>query len=120
MTAIEVATLDELAPNSAKRVEIDGFPIAVVRDEDGAVHAIGDRCSHGDVSLSDGFVEDGTIECWAHGAKFDLRSGIPLSLPAYEPVPVYEVTVTDDGVVLVDPDKTIAIGADGASHSQEA
>ena len=120
MTAVEVTTLDELAPNEAKRVEIDGIAIAIVRDDEGAVHAIGDRCSHGEVSLSDGFVEDGTIECWAHGAKFDLRSGMPLSLPAFEPVPVYAVSITDDGVVLVDPDKTIAIGADGAAHPQEA
>ena len=106
MTAIQVAMLEELAPNEAKRVELDGVPIAVVRDSDGAVHAIGDRCSHGDISLADGFVEDCTIECWAHGSKFDLRSGWPLTLPAYEPVPVYEVTIAD-GAVLVDPEKTI-------------
>jgi len=109
MSAIEVATLAELAPNEAKRIELDGVAIALVRDDEGTVHAIGDRCSHGEVSLSDGFVEDGTIECWAHGAKFDLRSGAALTLPAYEPVPVFEVTITDDGVVLVDPERTITI-----------
>jgi len=106
MSAVEVAKLDDLAPNSAKRVVLSGIPIAVVRDTDGTVHAIADRCSHGEVSLSEGFVEDGTIECWAHGAQFELTTGFPLSLPAYEPVPVFEVTVVDD-VVFVDPDKTI-------------
>jgi len=107
MTLEHVATLDELEPGAAKRVVIDGFPIAVVRDSDGTVHAIGDRCSHGDVSLSDGFVEDCTIECWAHGAKFDLRSGRPLSLPAYEPVPVFRVVIGEDGAILVDAEHTI-------------
>jgi len=115
VTAVEVATLDELQPNEAKRVVLDGFPVAVVRDADGVVHAIGDRCSHGEVSLSDGFVEDCTIECWAHGAKFDLVSGMPLSLPAFEPVPVFAVTITDDGIVLVDPDRTIG----AAPHQTE-
>ncbi len=126
MSAVQVATLDELGVNEAKRVELDGLAIAIVRDGDGAVHAIGDRCSHGEISLADGFVEDGAIECWAHGAKFDLCSGRPLSLPAYEPVPVFEVTVTDDGLVLVDPEKTIDTaqtiepGADAARNAQEA
>ena len=119
MTAVQVAMLDELALNEAKRVELDGLAIAVVRDAEGTVHAIGDRCSHGEISLSDGFVEDGTLECWAHGAKFDLRTGRPLSLPAYEPVPVFEVTIAD-GVVLVDPDKTIDLSADEAQKAQEA
>ena len=54
-----------------------------------AVHAIGDTCTHGDISLSEGFVEDETLECWAHGSQFSLRTGKPLTLPAYEPVPVY-------------------------------
>ena len=108
MSAVEVATLGELAPNSAKRVVLDGFPIAVVRDSDGTVHAIGDRCSHGEVSLSDGFVEDGTIECWAHGSLFDLRSGIPLTLPAYEPVPVFAVEIID-GDVYIDPSARLAV-----------
>ncbi|HWL01384.1 MAG TPA: non-heme iron oxygenase ferredoxin subunit [Microbacteriaceae bacterium] len=119
MTAVEVATLDELAPNEAKRVELDGVAIAIVRDGDGAIHAIGDRCSHGEVSLSDGFVEDCTIECWAHGAKFDLRTGEPLSLPAYEPVPVFQVVIAD-GVVLVDPQVTIDQRAHEAQNAQEA
>ncbi len=102
MTGVEVARLDELAVNQAKYAEVDGFPVCVVLDEGGDVHVIGDRCSHGDVSLSDGFVEDGTIECWAHGARFDLSSGKPLSLPAYEPVPVFAVTILD-GIVTVEP-----------------
>jgi 3-phenylpropionate/trans-cinnamate dioxygenase ferredoxin subunit len=112
MTTVRVSTLSELTPNLALRVDLptdDGeVAVCVVLDDHGAVHAIGDLCSHGDISLADGFVEDCTIECWAHGSKFDLRTGIPLTLPAYEPVPVYEVTITPEGDVLVDPDKTIS------------
>ncbi|MBO9577886.1 MAG: non-heme iron oxygenase ferredoxin subunit [Microbacteriaceae bacterium] len=109
MTATQVTTLDELAPGEALRVDLGDIAVAVVRDSEGNVHAIGDRCSHGEISLSDGFVEGCEIECWAHGAKFDLRSGAALTLPAYEPVPVFEVTVTAEGAVLVDPERTITI-----------
>lgn len=109
MTAQRVCTIEELAPNHAQRFELDGVAIAVVLDDAGTVHAIGDLCTHGDISLSEGFVEDGTLECWAHGSKFDLRTGKPLTLPAYEPVPVFEVVVDAAGVVSIDPQKTVAV-----------
>jgi len=66
------------------------------------VYALGDTCSHADVSLSDGFVEadDCALECPRHGAQFDLKTGEPLTLPAVRPVPVYEVEVIDGDVVV--------------------
>lgn len=82
------------------RVEIDGTPVAVVLDSNAEVHAIGDTCTHGDVSLSEGFVEGDTLECWAHGSAFSLRTGKPLNLPAYEPVPVYAVEIDGDDVLI--------------------
>jgi 3-phenylpropionate/trans-cinnamate dioxygenase ferredoxin subunit len=102
MTAIKICALDDLEVNQAVKVELDGVPMAVVRDAAGDVFAIGDTCTHGDISLSEGFVEDDTLECWAHGSKFSLKSGKPLTLPAYEPVPVYQVTLVD-GDVYIDP-----------------
>ncbi|HAN25810.1 MAG: non-heme iron oxygenase ferredoxin subunit [Microbacterium sp.] len=102
MTATRVAALSALEPDSAIRVEIDGVAIAVVLDSNGVVHAIGDTCTHGDISLADGFVEGETLECWAHGSAFSLCTGKPLNLPAYEPVPVYEVVIDGDDV-LIDP-----------------
>ncbi|GAB2691724.1 hypothetical protein GCM10027071_01320 [Microbacterium marinum] len=90
------------------RVEIDGVAIAVVLDGQGEVHAIGDTCTHGDISLADGFVEGESLECWAHGSAFSLRTGRPLNLPAYEPVPVYEVTIDGDDI-LIDPTVTKAV-----------
>ena len=109
MSAERVCTIDELETNQAYRVVMGDTAIAVVKDAAGAVHAIGDLCTHGDISLAEGFVEDDAIECWAHGSLFSLRTGKPLSLPAYEPVPVFAVTVDADGVVYIDPEKTILI-----------
>ena len=106
MSAQKVCAVEELTPASARRVVLDGIPIAVVKDSAGAVHAIGDTCTHGDISLSEGFVEDDTLECWAHGSKFELTTGKPLSLPAYEPVPVFTVEVID-GDVWIDPEARI-------------
>ncbi len=100
MTGTRVCALDELSVSSAKKVVVDGTPIAVVIDSGGTVHAIGDTCTHGDISLSEGFVEDDTLECWAHGSKFSLATGKPLTLPAYEPVPVFKVDVIDGDVYI--------------------
>lgn len=105
MSATRVCGLSELEQDTAKRVVVDGVPIAVVKDSSGEVHAIGDTCTHGDISLSDGFVEGETLECWAHGSAFSLLTGRPLNLPAYEPVPVYDVRIDGDDV-LIDPTVT--------------
>ena len=110
MTRERVCSASELQPDSARRVVIDGIPIAVVKDSAGDIHAIGDTCTHGDISLSEGFVEDGTLECWAHGSRFSLLSGKPLSLPAFEPVPVYVVELDGDDV-YIDPSVTKEVAA---------
>jgi len=102
MSATRVCSLSELEQDSARRVVVEGVPIAVVLDSAGEVHAIGDTCTHGDISLAEGFVEGDTLECWAHGSRFSLLSGKPLNLPAYEPVPVYVVEIDGDDV-LIDP-----------------
>ena len=102
MSAERVLGLSELQQDTPVRVEVGGVAIAVVLDSAGEVHAIGDTCTHGDISLADGFVEGETLECWAHGSAFSLRTGRPLNLPAYEPVPVFEVVIDGDDV-LIDP-----------------
>ena len=102
MSAVRVCALSDLVQDQPLKVEADGVAIAVVLDSAGEVHAIGDTCTHGDISLSEGFVEGDTLECWAHGSAFSLRSGKPLNLPAYEPVPVFVVTIDGDDV-LIDP-----------------
>lgn len=114
MAAEKVCGLDELVVNQASKVVVDGRPIALVKDASGEVYAIGDTCTHGDISLSEGFVEDDTLECWAHGSKFSLRTGRPLTLPAYEPVPVYQVEIIDNDV-YVDASTTIDATANGGN-----
>jgi len=108
MAAVKVCGVDDLETDQPVKVEIDGVPIALVKDSAGDIFAIGDTCTHGDISLSEGFVEGDTLECWAHGSKFSLRTGRPLSLPAYEPVPVYQVELKG-GDVYIDPTVTVAV-----------
>jgi len=103
--SVRICAVDELSVSTAVRVVIDETPIAVVMDSAGDVYAIGDTCTHGDISLSEGFVEDQTLECWAHGSQFSLKSGKPITLPAYEPVPVFAVSIVD-GDVYIDPTPT--------------
>ena len=98
--AVRICPVDDIKPGNALRVTIENHPIALVRLEDGNFRAIDDKCSHGEISLSEGFVEDETLECWAHGAKFDLNTGVPLSLPAYEAVKIYEVIIENEEVYI--------------------
>lgn len=93
---VEAAKLEELEDDTPKRVEIDGVPVSLVRTE-GEVFAINDICSHANVSLSEGEVDDCAIECWLHGSAFDLRTGKPSGLPATQPVPVYPVKIEGEG-----------------------
>ena len=102
MTATRVCALSDQEQDAAVRFEVDGVPMAVVLDSNGDVHAIGDTCTHGDISLAEGFVDGDALECWAHGSAFSLITGKPLNLPAYEPVPVYVVQIDGDDV-LIDP-----------------
>ena len=99
---MRLCALDDLTDGEARRFDVDGHRLAVVRlDED--VYVIGDRCSHADVSLSEGEVDvdDKTVECWKHGSTFSLLDGHPLCLPATKPVPVYEARVVDGDVEVV-------------------
>ncbi len=99
MSFEKAVSLSELPEEGAVRVELAGKPVCVARSG-GTVYAIGDLCSHADVSLSEGDVEDGAIECWLHGSLFDLKTGQPSGLPATKPVPTYAVTVEGDDVLV--------------------
>lgn len=107
MSAVLVCKEEDVQVGQAVKVTIDDVPIALVKDSAGALHALGDTCSHGEISLSEGFVEDDTLECWAHGSKFELATGKPRNFPAFEPVPVYQVTVTNGDVYI---DTAVTLG----------
>ena len=95
-----VCSVDDLPTVGAVQAEVNGKLVAIVRDSAGDIHAIDDTCSHANVSLSEGDVEETAIECWLHGSRFDLRSGRPIGLPATIPIAVYPVKI-DGGDVLV-------------------
>ncbi|NHC12167.1 non-heme iron oxygenase ferredoxin subunit [Motilibacter deserti] len=94
-----VCALSDLEIDEPKRFVVDDVAVALVRTEEG-VFAISDTCSHANVPLSQGEVEDCRIECWLHGSMFDLRTGEPSGLPATKPVPVYPVTLDGDDVLV--------------------
>ncbi len=96
-----VARFDDLAPGTATKVDVNGTAVALVRI--GAdVYAIGDTCSHANVSLSDGEVwcDEKQLECPRHSSAFNLETGVPATLPATQPVPVFDVTVVNGDVVV--------------------
>ena len=104
MAEVTLCARDDLAPGEARRFDVDGHRIALVRLGD-EFRAVGDRCSHADFSLSEGevWVDDCAIECPKHGATFSLDTGEPRTLPATRPIPVYEVRVAGDDVQVVLP-----------------
>lgn len=91
---LPVGPQDQLADESAVHLDLDERPICLARSR-GRIHALRDVCSHGQVALSDGEIEDGHVECWLHGSRFDLATGRPTGPPATQPVPVYPVRVID-------------------------
>ncbi len=102
MALIDVAPAEEFPPGSVKIV-VAGSLMVGVYNCGGDLLAIEDRCSHDDGPLCEGEWEEEscTVVCPRHGSHFDLRTGRPLSLPAFEPVETFPVRV-EDGIVKVD------------------
>ena len=101
MSEVRACALSELADAVAHQVDVGGCPVALVRLGD-TVHAIGDTCSHAEVSLAEGIVDtdECALDCWKHGSLFSLESGEALTLPATRPVPIYVVRVDGDDVFV--------------------
>lgn len=101
MPEIEVCPLDELPPGQMRLVPADGIMIGVFNCS-GSLYAIEDRCSHDDGPLAEGDwdPEACVVVCPRHGSRFDLETGIPMSLPAFEQVATYPVSVRDGMVVV--------------------
>jgi 3-phenylpropionate/trans-cinnamate dioxygenase ferredoxin subunit len=91
--------LSSLQAGKPVRIEKNGESICVARVGD-QVFAVNDICSHSDASLSEGDITDFKIECWLHGAEFDLRTGEALTPPAVAPIKTYSVTVDGDSVTV--------------------
>jgi 3-phenylpropionate/trans-cinnamate dioxygenase ferredoxin subunit len=101
---IDICQVQELPPGERRLVEWEDLEIGVFNCK-GDLLAIEDRCSHdnGDLVEGDFDQERCTVECPRHGSLFDLRTGKPLTLPAYVPVDTFEVSV-EDGVIKLEVD----------------
>ncbi len=99
MSWTRVASAAEVGEDKAVRVEVGGTPICLARSN-GRLYAVADTCTHADVSLSEGEVDDGTVECWLHGSCFDLATGAPTGLPATVPVATYPTKTEGENVYV--------------------
>jgi 3-phenylpropionate/trans-cinnamate dioxygenase ferredoxin subunit len=94
---VTIATVGELGNGDRLILEVGGEPIAVFNIA-GKYFAISDVCSHDDGPVAEGVLREYEIECPRHGARFDLRSGRVLSLPAVVDIPAYPVRVVGDEI----------------------
>ena len=98
-----VAALADLADDTALAVKLGNRRIALYRF-DGTVHALDDVCTHALALLSQGFIENGAVECPLHGARFDIATGRCLSPPATVDLRTYEVRIEGEEVHVRKPD----------------
>jgi len=98
---VDVCRIEELPPGATRIVEVDGVEIGVFNCA-GTLYAMEDRCSHDDGVLAEGGLDEAacTVECPRHGSLFDLKTGAPITLPAYQPVETFPVLVEGDIVKL--------------------
>ena len=96
---VRVAAVGDVPPNTLLAVEVGDVKICLAHADD-RIYAFQDNCSHRDFPLSAGTMEDGTIECAWHGARFDMASGRATRLPAIKPIRTYDVRV-ENGDILV-------------------
>jgi 3-phenylpropionate/trans-cinnamate dioxygenase ferredoxin component len=99
MSFARACAVSDIEPGKPLAVTVEDVRLALVRDSD-EIYAIYDECSHAEIPLSEGDVDGCLIECWMHGSTFDLRTGKPKTLPAFEPVAIYPVTVDGDDVLV--------------------
>lgn len=98
---VRVASVGEIPAGGKKVVEIDGVEVAVFNVDDEQYYAVEDVCTHDGGPLAEGdIVNTYEIECPRHGARFDIRTGQALCMPAFEPIETYEVVIRDDEVFL--------------------
>ena len=92
-------SFDSLVDSKPIKIDLDGTPVCVTKIGE-EVFAVADTCSHSDASLSEGEVSNFKIECWLHGAEFDLRTGEVATPPASIPVETFEVNRNGDELTI--------------------
>jgi 3-phenylpropionate/trans-cinnamate dioxygenase ferredoxin subunit len=94
----------ELKEGERRLINIDGNRIILLRLDDG-FYAIDEKCTHENVSLNDGTINNGEIECSKHGARFDIKSGDVRSFPAVQPLRTYRISHENNNLVIYLPVK---------------
>lgn len=102
---VAVAELNDIEPGGLLAVTAGGYDLVLFRHGDGTVSALQDCCSHAEVALSGGEFADGVVQCPAHGARFDVRSGRHLCMPAVKGVRSFEARIRDGKIVVILPDE---------------
>ena len=100
MNRIKACLVEELPEGEALRINAD--PVIALFHVGDEFYAMNDRCSHGNASMSEGYLEDdATVECPLHAASFCLKTGKALCLPATDAITTYPVSV-EGGSVYID------------------
>lgn len=96
---VKVARVEDIQPGEKRIYEVDGILVVLV-NLNGEFYAIEDTCTHDGGPLGEGEMQNGHLICPRHGARFDIRTGAALSLPAVDPTPIYEVRVQDGDIYV--------------------
>jgi 3-phenylpropionate/trans-cinnamate dioxygenase ferredoxin subunit len=94
---VRVASVDDVPAGEGRYFDVDGEAIAIFH-VDGSYYAINDVCTHEEASLAEGELEGEVVECALHGARFNVRTGEVVSLPAVVPVQTYPVRVVGSNI----------------------
>ena len=90
---------DTLVEGKPVAIDVDGTPVCVVKVAD-EVFAVADTCTHSEASLAEGEVTGSKIECWLHGAEFDLKTGKALTPPATEALKTFNVNRNGNQITI--------------------
>jgi 3-phenylpropionate/trans-cinnamate dioxygenase ferredoxin subunit len=96
---VKAANVNDIPPGTVAYADVDGLRVALC-NADGQIYAIDDVCTHDGGSLDQGELQGYTIECPRHGARFDVRTGRVVALPAIVPVDTFPVKVEGDDVLV--------------------
>jgi len=96
---VRVACVDDIPPGTKKIVEVEGVEVVVV-NLDGRFYAIEDVCTHDGAPLGEGQLDDHALICPRHGARFDVRTGAALRMPAVDPAPTFEVKIAGEDILV--------------------
>lgn len=103
---LRLCKAEEVAPGKVKRVDVEGHPPFAVYNLEGTYFVTDDTCTHGQASLSEGYIEGDAIECPWHSGRFCIRTGEALSFPVVVPIHSYPAIVIGDEIVIEVPEET--------------